>query len=96
MERKVETYPVDFVQVIGLENDSADNTLTWSGLHLDFDIAKENVKVGRENRSIVLLSNGDSCTLAGVGNPGLVCGCPLSVVTFGKIGIETRARQTRV
>ena len=41
-------FPIDFVEAIGLQDGSADNSCAWSGFHNKVDMAKHNVPVGRE------------------------------------------------
>ena len=66
-----EELPVDFVEVIALENDGADDTLARSGLHGDIDTAEEEVEVGLDGRRLTLLGDAELCALVVVVDDGV-------------------------
>lgn len=90
------TYPVNLIEVIGLQNNGADNTLAGSSLHLDGDLTVEEIEVGLDGRGIALLVDREGGTiaanvhLAGSGGP-LVQGAGLS-----EVELQVRLRATGV
>jgi hypothetical protein len=58
------TYPVNLIEVIGLQNNGADNTLARSSLHLDGDLTVEEIEVGLDGWGIALLVDSELATIA--------------------------------
>lgn len=54
-----EDLPVDFVEIVGLEHDAADDALAAGGFGNDLDNAEEEVEVGLDGRSDTLFGNGE-------------------------------------
>lgn len=50
-------FPVDLVQVVGLQDHAADNTLAWSHLDMGLDNAKEDVEIGLQGRRVEFLGD---------------------------------------
>lgn len=65
---KCTTYPVDLVQVIRLEHNTADNTSTGGSLHLDFGSTPEEVVSGLKGGSVTLLLNDELGTVGSICN----------------------------
>jgi hypothetical protein len=63
-----ESFPVDLVQVIGLEHNRADNTRTGSSLQCHLGRTEKEVCRGLDRRSIALLGDGEPGTVAVVAN----------------------------
>lgn len=59
-----ESFPVDFVQVVGLEHDRADNTSTGGSLQCHFGSTEKEVGRGLDSGSIALLGDGEAGTIA--------------------------------
>jgi len=58
-----EPFPVNFVQIIGLQDGTADNARSWSCLDGEFDLAEHDVPAGLDQRPVTLLGNGESGTI---------------------------------
>lgn len=69
--KATEELPVDFVEIIALEDDGADDTLARSGLHGDVDTAEEEVEVGLDGRRLTLLGDAELCALVVVVDGGV-------------------------
>lgn len=59
-------FPVDLVQVIGLEDGAADNAPSGSRLDLEVDAPKHYVPVGLEQGRVALLGHGEGSAIAAV------------------------------
>lgn len=57
-------FPVDLVQVIGLEDGAADNAPSGSRLDLEVDASKHNVPIGLDQGRIALLGHGECGAVA--------------------------------
>lgn len=82
-----EGFPVDLVQVIGLEHDRADNTSTRSSLQCDLGGTEKEVADGVDSRSIALLGNGERGTLATVAH-GARSDSPVLRSAGSEVGLE--------
>lgn len=90
------TYPIDLIQVIGLEDQGADHTLTFGGLHGDRNLTKENVEVGLDGGSITTLGEGELGAI-GTGVDGTSSGGPLVEGTgLGEVKAQLRRSATRI
>lgn len=91
------THPVDLIQVIGLQNNAADDTGSRGNLHRDIDLAEEDVEIGLNGRGITLLVDGElgaigaSLHMAGGGLPSIE-----SRITFGEVRVKGGLVKTRV
>jgi hypothetical protein len=66
-----EELPVDFVKIITLKDDGADDTLARRGLHGDVDTAEEEVEVALDGRRLALLRDAELRALVVVGDGGV-------------------------
>lgn len=53
----LETYVVDLVQIVGLQNPGADDTSTVGGTHLDIDVTEEDVPFTGNSGGLSLLGD---------------------------------------
>lgn len=60
------TYPIDFVEIVGLEHNGAHDAGAWSGTKFDFHISEEDVEVCRDRRSVGLGVDGEGGTEIGI------------------------------
>lgn len=96
-------YPVNLVQVLGLQDDTADNTLARGGLHGDLDLSVEDVEVGLDGRGFPALADGERSAVGGVvldgrGNiapAGVLCGSEITVKGLDVQASIDRARELR-
>lgn len=51
--------PIDFIEIVGFENDAADDALTGGSFHPDLDFTAEDVKVGLDGGCIAAVGNGE-------------------------------------
>ena len=61
---RAEEFPIDFIQVVRFEDNRANNALSRGRLHLDFNVAEEEIAVGLDCWSITALVD---CKLSTVG-----------------------------
>lgn len=54
---------INFIQILGLENETADNTGPWGSLHSDGDLSEEDVLVDSNGWCISLLADGELGTI---------------------------------
>lgn len=52
-------FPINLVEIVGLQDEGADNTSAWGSLYLRLDLAKEDVFRGADRWRIGLLINGE-------------------------------------
>lgn len=52
-------FPIDLVEIIGFQDDTADNTLAGSNFHVDLDLAPEDVEFGLHGGRLTLLGHGE-------------------------------------
>lgn len=91
------TYPVDLIQIVRLQDDTANNTLTRSDPHLDINTAKENVEVGLDGGSVTLLGNSELGTIfAEVDLAGSGLEARKSALALGEVGVEVSLLQAGV
>lgn len=67
-ERDLRAYPVDLVEIVRLEDDTAADTGTAGSLHDNLSLAEEEVEVGLNGRSFTLLADDEVGTLIGKGD----------------------------
>jgi hypothetical protein len=60
---KYSTYPVDFIENIGFQDNTADNTNTRSSLQDNLGLSKEEEEVGLNGRRVALLCNSELGTI---------------------------------
>jgi hypothetical protein len=89
----ISTYPVHFVQVVRLQDDTADNPGTRSRLHLDLRRTEEKVEIGLDGGGIAFLVDDE------LGTVGTICDrsgghSPIIGGALGEVGKETRASQS--
>ena len=78
------TYPVDLVQVARLEHHRADDTGAARRLHLDLDLAVEEVPVGRHRRPVAELRDAKAPAFgSGINTAG--CGRPVAGQALGEV-----------
>lgn len=80
-------YPVNLVQVVRFEHDTADNTGARSGLHLDLDGSVEEVVLGLDGGRVTLLGDGEASTLAVIVN-GTGGDLPVIRSTSSEVGVH--------
>jgi hypothetical protein len=95
--RKKATYPVNLVEIVGQEHDTADNASAIGNLHPDIDMAEEEVEGSLDSRSFAFLADDESSTLVGAVD-GAISGVPKlkSRFTNGEISVEGVVCQTRI
>lgn len=59
-------FPVDFIQVVGLQDSTADNSSSRSGLDGAFHLAKHDVPAGLDQGPVSLLGDGEGCAIGGI------------------------------
>lgn len=59
-------FPIDLVQVVGLEHDTADDALSRGGLHDHLDGAEEDVKVRLDGRRVEAAADAEGAALSGI------------------------------
>lgn len=92
-----ETYPVNLVQVVRLQDNAADDTLARSDSHLDIDTAEEDVEVGLDGGSITLLGHGElGAIVAKVDLASSGLEARQSALALGEVGIEVSLLQAGV
>jgi hypothetical protein len=73
------THPVDFVEHVRLQDDTADDSLAWGGLHLHLHITKEEELLSCDGWTISKLGYGEFCPfrdiIYGAGSSLPVCPC---------------------
>jgi hypothetical protein len=85
-----ESYPVDFIEIIRLQDGSADDASTIGSAHLHLDITEENIEFGLNRRGIALLADGEQGTEVGARHRSR--GCIPAIergVTGGEVGAES-------
>lgn len=86
------TYPVNLVEIVRLKHNTTNDSRATGNLHLDFDIAKEKIKVAFNSWRITLLVDDKGCSLrravdrAGSGVPAVK-----GRVARGEVGEEAIA-----
>jgi hypothetical protein len=79
------TYPVNFIQIIGLEDEGADNSLTGSGLSNNLDLAEKDVPLGLNGWGIGLLGVDELSTVGSVLQAGSLEEEEVGVGALGEI-----------
>lgn len=90
--------PINLIQIVRLQDHTADDTSTWGGLHDGLDNAAEDVEVGLDRRRLQSFGDRKLCTFVRVIN-GTVCDIPNLVVKRrceieGGIGTQSWIRGT--
>lgn len=90
-------YPVDLVEVVGLEDGGAYDAGAVGGSHHDFEVAEHDVEVGFDGGCVALLVDGELGTERGAGYiPGADSPAIERVGTGGEVCVETPASEAVV
>ena len=90
------TYPVNLIEVIGLQNNGADNTLARSSLHLYGDLTVEEVEVGLDGGGIALLVDSELGTIAASVDLASSGGPLVQATGLGEVELQVRLSATGV
>lgn len=93
----MDRYPVDLVEVVGLEDGGADDAGAVGSAHHDLEVAEEDVKVGFDCGGVTLLVDGELGAEGGAGDVSSADSPAIERVgAGGEVGVEAPASETVV
>lgn len=93
----MEVYPVDLVEVVGLEDGGADDAGAVGSAHHDLEVAEEDVEVGFDGGSVALLVDGELGAERGAGDVSSADSPAIERFgAGGEVGVETPASEAVV
>lgn len=82
---------INLIQILRLEDETADDTGTWGGLHGDGDLSEEDVLVDSDGWGIGLLADGKLGTVRSILEGSPISDLPVGAL-LGEIGDEGRSQ----